>query len=168
LGRGDRFVSPANDRFCRVARGNFTPRRSTGREPLDSHGSRCSALDIRKAPVCEERWICAVNALQPFSRTRMPPGQSSGPPRACPGRWVHPRFRHRLIPYEPSSTVCFRSPPRTLPAGILSRLFPQRSPLSLLTTAPCGGLRPAPECRPRGACPHLLYSSTPPFLAMCS
>src|SRR5262249_5907521 len=37
--------------------------------------------------------------------------------------------------------------------------FPQRSPPSLLTTAACGGLRPAPDCRPRRALLHLSYSS---------
>src|SRR5262249_22292407 len=37
--------------------------------------------------------------------------------------------------------------------------FPQRSPPSLLTTAACGGLRPAPDCRPRRALLHLSYGS---------
>jgi hypothetical protein len=54
----------------------------TVHEPLDSHGSRCSALDMHKAPVCEERWICAVNALQP-SRTVWSPAQTLEFP-ACP------------------------------------------------------------------------------------
>src|SRR3954471_2986010 len=44
----------------------------------------------------------------------------------------------------------------------------QRSPRSLLTAAACSGLRPAPDCRPRGAHPHLSYSTTPPFLLVCS
>ena len=38
--------------------------------------------------------------------------------------------------------------------------FPQRSPPWLLTTAACGGLRPAPDCRPRRAHLHLSYSCT--------
>src|SRR5216684_4501163 len=37
------------------------------------------------------------------------------------------------------------------------------TPPSLLTIAACSGLRPAPDCRPRGADPHLLDSSTSPF-----
>jgi hypothetical protein len=41
--------------------------------------------------------------------------------------------------------------------------FPQRSPPSLLTTAACGGLRPAPDCRPRRALLHLSYSSAPSY-----
>jgi hypothetical protein len=40
---------------------------------------------------------------------------------------------------------------------------PLRSPQPLFTIAACSGLRPAPDCRPRGALPHLLYSSTPSF-----
>src|SRR5713226_6254654 len=40
--------------------------------------------------------------------------------------------------------------------------FPQRSPPSLLTTAACGGLRSAPDCRPRRALLHLSYSCAPP------
>ena len=89
-------------------------------------------------------------------------GQPSGYPRACPGRWVRPRFRHHLIPYDTSSTVCFRSPLRTAPAGMVSRLLLQRSPPRLLAEAACSGLRPAPDCRPRGTCPHLSYSCAPP------
>src|SRR5262249_54907453 len=41
--------------------------------------------------------------------------------------------------------------------------FPQRSPPSLLTTAACGGLRSAPDCRPRRAFLHLSYSYAAPF-----
>ena len=40
--------------------------------------------------------------------------------------------------------------------------FPQRSPPLLLTTAACGGLRSAPDCRPRRAFLHLSYSYAPP------
>ncbi len=40
--------------------------------------------------------------------------------------------------------------------------FPQRSPPSLLTTAACGGLRSAPDCRTRRALLHLPYSCAPP------
>src|SRR5207245_1461054 len=71
--------------------------------------------------------------------------------------------RHRLWNFDTSSAVCLRSPLRTLPDGMLSRLLLQRSP-SLLTIAACSGLRPAPDCRPRGAYPHLSYSFTSPSL----
>src|SRR4029077_19241441 len=40
--------------------------------------------------------------------------------------------------------------------------FPQRSPPLLLTTAACGGLRSAPDCRPRRTSLHLSYSYAPP------
>src|SRR6202011_2149506 len=40
--------------------------------------------------------------------------------------------------------------------------FPQRSPPLLLTTAACGGLRSAPDCRPRRTYLHLSYSYAPP------
>src|SRR6266480_1867644 len=46
---------------------------------------------------------------------------------------------------------------------MLSRLLLQRSLPSLLTTAACSGLRPAPDCRPRRAFLHLSYSYAPPF-----
>ena len=41
--------------------------------------------------------------------------------------------------------------------------FPQCSPPPLLTTAACGGLRSAPDCRPRRALLHLLYSCAPSY-----
>src|SRR6516225_8323734 len=40
--------------------------------------------------------------------------------------------------------------------------FPQRSPPRLLTAAACGGLRSAPDCRPRRALLHLSYSCATP------
>src|SRR5208337_2089569 len=46
--------------------------------------------------------------------------------------------------------------------------FPQRSPPRLSTVAACGGLKPSPDGRLRGACPHLLCSSAPPLLLVPS
>ena len=40
--------------------------------------------------------------------------------------------------------------------------FPQRSPPSLLTTAACGGLRSAPDCRTQRTFLHLSYSYAAP------
>ena len=37
-------------------------------EPLGSHGSRCSAVDVQHAPVCEQSRVCAVYPSQPVSR----------------------------------------------------------------------------------------------------
>ena len=48
----------------------------------------------------------------------------------------------------------------------LTRLL-DTTPRSLLTAAACSGLRPAPDCRLRGVCPHLSYSPTPPLLCRC-
>src|SRR5215467_6845406 len=59
--------------------------------------------------------------------------------------------------------VRLRSPLSTLPDGIMSRLFRKRSPPWLLTTAACGGLRSAPDCRTRRALLHLSYSYATPF-----
>src|SRR5262252_4280600 len=59
--------------------------------------------------------------------------------------------------------VRLRSPLSTLPDGIMSRLFRKRSPPWLLTTAACGGLRSAPDCRTRRALLHLSYSYAMPF-----
>ena len=42
--------------------------------------------------------------------------------------------------------------------------FPQRSPPRLFTVAACGGLKPTPDGRLRGAHPHLLCSAAPPLL----
>ena len=82
---------------------------------------------------------------------RMPPRQASGPPPTGPRRRSHPRFRHRLVGFDTSSAVRFRSPLRTIPDEISSCLLLQRSPRSLLTTAARSGLRPTPDCRPQTA-----------------
>jgi hypothetical protein len=60
---------------------------------------------------------------------------------------------HRRFACARLSQPCCRNP---VPA------FPQRSPPWLLTTAACGGLRSAPDCRPRRALLHLSYSCAPP------
>ena len=84
-------------------------------------------------------------------------------PELIPEESRTPGFDIVYVRFDTSSAVRFRSPLRTIPDEILSRLLLQRSPRSLLTAAACSGLRPAPDCRPRGAYPHLSYSSTSPF-----
>src|SRR5215471_8319492 len=80
-----------------------------------------------------------------------------------------PRIGTLILPiFDTSSAVRLRSPLRITPDGLLSRLLLQRSPPSLLTTAACSGLTPAPDRRRRGAHPHLSYSSTSPPSEMCS
>src|SRR5215468_11475057 len=66
--------------------------------------------------------------------------------------------------FDRSSSWRFETLPRTAPKGPPSSLVQlshllDTTPPSLLTTAACGGLRPAPDCRPRRALLHLSYSS---------
>jgi hypothetical protein len=60
--------------------------------------------------------------------------------------------------FDTPSTVHFRSSPKDLPGRMIFCLFPQRSPPRLLISAAWGGLRSAPESRPRGAFPHRYHS----------
>src|SRR5690242_16527113 len=91
----------------------------------------------------------------------MPLGQSSGFSRADPGGRVTPRFRHRLIRFRHFIDGSLALASLNLACRDHVPTFPQRSPPSLLTTAARGGLRPAPDCRPRRALLHLSYSSAP-------
>ena len=80
-------------------------------------------------------------------------------PKAYPGRWVSLRFWHRLIRFRHFCSGSLALASLNLACRDQVPTFPQRSPPSLLTTAACGGLRPAPDCRPRRALLHLSYSS---------
>src|SRR5215470_11270234 len=93
---------------------------------------------------------------------RMPLGQSRCIPQALPGRWVSPRFWHRLIAFRHFCSGSLALASLNHACRNLVPTFPQRSPPSLLTTAACGGLRSAPDCRPRRALLHLSYSYAPP------
>src|SRR6516164_1136873 len=119
------------------------------------------------SPLASERQVLTFRTRAWLSfappTCRMPLGQASGFSRADPGGRGTPRFRHRLIRFRhiiggslalASLNLACRDPVPT---------FPQRSPPSLLTTAACGGLRPAPDCRPRRALLHLSYSSEPSY-----
>src|SRR3984893_11757885 len=93
----------------------------------------------------------------------MPPGQLSGL-LPCLSREKRPppvstsvkAFRHFI-----DGSLTLASPDHT--CRNLVPAFLQRSPQPLLTAAACSGLRPAPDCRPRGAHPHLLHSTTSPY-----
>src|SRR6516165_10018757 len=91
----------------------------------------------------------------------MPLGQASGFSRADPGGRGTPRFRHRLIGFRHFIGGLLALPSLNLACRDQVPTFPQRSLPSLLTTAACGGLRPAPDCRPRRALLHLSYSCAP-------
>jgi hypothetical protein len=97
------------------------------------------------------------------STCRMPLGQASGFSRADPGGRVTPRFRHRLIRFRHFIDGSLALASLNLACRDRVPTFPQRSPPSLLTTAARGGLRPAPDCRPRRALLHLSYSSAPSY-----
>src|SRR5258707_8126409 len=93
---------------------------------------------------------------------RMPLGQSQCIPQADPGRRVNPRFWHRLIRFRHfiDGSLALASLNRACRDHVPT--FPQRSRPSLLTTAACGGLRSAPDCRTRRAFLHLSYSYAAP------
>src|SRR5450830_725397 len=93
---------------------------------------------------------------------RMPLGQSQCIPQAYPGRWVSPRFWHRLIAFRHFNSGSLALASLNHACQNLVPAFPQRSPPWLLTTAACGGLRSTPDCRSRRALLHLSYSCIPP------
>src|SRR5215468_10354614 len=85
----------------------------------------------------------------------------SGIPRTDPGGRVTPRFWHRLNRFRHfcGGSLALASLDRA--CRNLVPAFPQRSPPRVLTTAACGGLRSAPDCRTRRALLHLSYSCAP-------
>src|SRR6516225_3960890 len=86
----------------------------------------------------------------------------SGLPQADPGGRVTPRFCHRLIPFRHFNSGSLALASLNHACWDHVPTFPQRSPPSLLTTAACGGLRSAPDCRTRRALLHLPYSCALP------
>src|SRR6201998_1601087 len=91
----------------------------------------------------------------------MPLGQSQDISQADPEGRVTPRFWHHLIRFRHFIGGSLALASLNLACRDHVPTFPQRSPPSLLTTAARGGLRPAPDCRPRRAPPHPSYSSAP-------
>src|SRR6266496_3616267 len=91
----------------------------------------------------------------------MPLGQSQDIPQAGPGGT--PRFWHHLIRFRHFIDGSLALASLNRACRNLVPAFPQRSLPSLLTTAACGGLRSAPDCRPRRAFLHLSYSYASPF-----
>src|ERR1700730_2569877 len=72
------------------------------------------------------------------------------------------RFQITFSSPLPGLILTQRSPLSIIPIGIFVPTFPQRSPPWFLTKAACGGLRSTPDCRPRRAILHLLYSYASP------
>src|SRR5208337_4243277 len=88
-------------------------------------------------------------------------------PRLVPGYRIPPGFDiilHFSTPHQRFACARLSKPYLTGQAPP----FPQRSPPRLFTVATCGGLKPTPDGRLRGACPHLLCSSAPPLLLVLS
>src|SRR5580692_8639802 len=79
-------------------------------------------------------------------------------PALLPGPERYPGFDVEYPPFDPSSTVHFRSPSWTLSDAVLPRLLTGCSPRWLLTTAAPADLQPAPVDRLREACSHLRHS----------
>ena len=119
------------------------------------------------SPLASERQVLTFRTRAWLSfappACRMPLGQASGFSQADPGGRVTPRFRHRLIRFRHFIGGSLALASLNLACRDQVPTFPQRSPPSLLTTAACGGLRPAPDCRSRRALLHLLYSSAPSY-----
>ena len=156
-------------------------RSSFGPAPLQSHHSyyACSAPVLRigtlilvvcatwTSPLASERQVLTFRTRAGLSfappTCRMAPGQYQGIPQADPEGRVTPRFCHRLISFRHfiggllALASLNRACRNRVPAS------PQRAPPLLLTTAACGGLRSAPDCRSRRALLHLSYSYAPPF-----
>src|SRR6201998_677522 len=134
-----------------------------------AHTTSCSAPVLRfgtlvlavcaawTSPLASERQVLTFRTRARLSfappTCRMPLGQASGFSRADPGGRVTPsrHFIDSSLALASLNLACRDHVPT----------FPQRSPPSLLTTAARGGLRPAPDCRPRRAPPHPSYSSAP-------
>ena len=116
------------------------------------------------SPLASERQVLTFRTRAWLSfappTCRMPLGQASGFSRADPGGRGTPRFRHRLIRFRHFIDGLLALASLNLACRDHVPTFPQRSPPSLLTTAARGGLRPAPDCRPRTLL-HLSYSSAP-------
>jgi len=89
---------------------------------------------------------------------RMPLGPSQDISQADLGGRVSPRFWHRPIAFRHFTGGLLALASLNLAGRNLVPVFPQRSPPWLLTTAACGGLRSAPDCRSRRALLHLSYS----------
>src|SRR4029450_13698818 len=94
---------------------------------------------------------------------RMPLGQSQDIPKADPRGMATPRLWHHLIRFRHVISGSLALASLNLACRNLVPTFPQRSPPLLLTTAACGGLRSAPDCRPRRTYLHLSYSYAAPF-----
>src|ERR1700732_3443103 len=110
-----------------------------------SHVPYKSQIEVRAASMPDAAWAVSGHPPSYSQRNGNPPVLASPNPLST----RHQRF------------ACARLSQSCLPKSCFD--FPQRSPPSLLTTAPCGGLRSTPDCRPRRALLHLSYSYAPSY-----
>ena len=119
------------------------------------------------SPLASERQVLTFRTRAWLSfappTCRMALGQYQASPKLISEEGSASSFAIAYSLFDTSSAVCLRSPLSTVPAEIIVPALPQRSPPLLLTTAACGGLRSAPDCRPRRAFLHLSYSYAPPY-----
>ena len=112
---------------------------------LGSHVPYKSLVELRAADMPDAAWSVSGHPPSSSRRTGQPPVLTSS---------------------NPLSTLLQRFACARLSQPCLSEsspTFPQRSRPLLLTTAACGGLRSAPDCRPRRTSLHLSYSYAAPF-----
>src|SRR5262249_9646055 len=120
------------------------------------------------SPLASERQVLTFRTRAWLSfappTCRMPLGRAPGIPRADPGGRVTPRFRHRLTLHR--RFACARLSQPCLP-GSRPDVSATLTTIALNDSS-SGGLRPAPDCRPRRALLHLSYSSAPSAKTMRS
>jgi hypothetical protein len=129
------------------------------RKPISGHfGFAAQAFELAAraawiSPLASERQVLTFHtrAWLRFAppTCRMPFGQVPGSPRTDPGGRVTPRFRHRLISFRHFIDGLLALASLNRACRDHAPAFPQCSPLSLLTSAACGGLRPVLDHRPR-------------------
>src|ERR1019366_5976304 len=92
----------------------------------------------------------------------MPLGPSQASPKLISEEGSAPDFGIVQSLFDTSLAGVLALASLNLAGRNLVPVFPQRSPPWLLTTAACGGLKSAPDCRPRRALLHLSYSYASP------
>src|SRR5882724_1772887 len=179
------FASSTGSSRCQMASVDPWPRLNNAAPSVQPHyraffpTTNCSVPVLRfgtlvlavcaawTSPLASERQVLTFRTRAWLSfappTCRMPLGQASGFSQADPGGRVTPRFRHRLIRFRHFIDGSLALASLNLACRDRVPTFPQRSPPSLLTTAACGSLRPAPDYRPRRALLHLSYSSAPSY-----
>ena len=130
--------------------------------------ARCLRLTIFKRNLSRRSCRASLRLSCPASAMMVRMVGQSG---ARPANSLPPAFRSEML--AGSTRLAMGKPTMSTKMWRVARgspapTFLQRSLRPLLTVAACSGLRPAPDCRPRGAHPHLSYSSTPPFPSVCS